>query len=231
MSKKSSFVMKNHFDAHDVKTSFGLLESKFGISSKEVADAVSGNEAALQKIGQANKVAEKVIHFMPKIASAMRNVIKGTEVFHKEMGSLAQQAATATTSINSSINSTIHANKKYINQLDEQKQAFIYQNEAEQTRHENQTDFDKLKYNIDKNIIDVDYSAKVVDLNNRPALKQLSATQAYEMKRKEMLLEHGDEAPVHLISNRQYQVNEQESTQPKPKNITQSWLRSLGIDL
>lgn len=229
MSKKSSFIIKNHHDDHDTKTSFNLLESKFGISKDEIINAVSGDEGAIQKIGEAQKIGQKILHFMPRISEAVRTAIKATEVYNKELGSIAQDAAKSATAINQSINSTIHGNRKYLNTLEEQKQTFQYQSTIESERHEYQTKYNQTQYIIDRNIWNVDSDAKAVDLANKPKLKQITADQAYELKRQEYLLEHGDTAPLDLINERQY-VPASNQTKPKPKeNLAASFLRSLGF--
>jgi hypothetical protein len=229
MSKKSSFTIKNHFEQHDVKTSFGLLESKFGISQTEILNAMSGDETAIKRIGQAQKIGKQIIEFMPRIGEAVRTAIRATEVYHKELGSLAQDAAKSTTSINSTINSTINANRKYINQLEEQKQISEFDKKIEAERHTYTMKYDKLKYDIENSIRSVDGDAKTIDLQNKPIYKQLDADEAYNLKRREQLLQYGDTAPLELITERRY-VSSPNQLEPKPKeNIAASFLRSLGF--
>lgn len=211
------FKLKNHFVNKDLRTPENLLKSHFAIDKDTIVQVLAGDEKAAQYVGEMGRQGRLTQEVMPKIAANIIDAIKGTEVYNVETSKVLNQGMRSTTAINKAVDSVELESLKYRNQDEERKLSLSQGRDTENKRHQYALEYMNTKHTIDSNIQTVDAEFKVVEQNDRPALKQVDEESRYHSKLIGHLLDKGNQATPELVRKKEYlgsgQVN---ATQAQP---------------
>jgi len=207
--------IKNHVSKKAKRIS-GMLKGKFGFDLALVNQALQGNKAALQAIGEAARQGQQVLELMPLLKDACTTIEKATEEYNKGVADILKQGATSAINTDKAIMQTMLANQKYVHQRSELAAEFSVAKSTESARHQYAINYIQLKAYIDQYLTKVDNDAKLLDQTNRPELKQFDENNRYDMAVSRHLLQHGDKARVDLIPKREYTT----TTENRPEGKT-----------
>ena len=203
MAKQAGFKIKDHVTPK-AKRITGLLEGKYGLGLNTFNKALKGDLAAIKLIGEAGRQGAKTSELAPMLAQAYINLIKGTEEYNKAVSQIVKQGATSAINIDKAASQALLANQKYGHQRSELAAEFLAGKTAENVRHEYSMNYIKLKAYIDKYLTQIDNTARLTEQTNRPELKQIEENYRYEMTATKHLLQHGEDAQIDLLPQREY---------------------------
>ena len=224
----SKFPIKNHVSKKGKRIS-QVLKGKFGFGLDTLDKALQGDQAALQSIGEAARQGRQVQELMPLLTEAYTTLIKGTEEYNKGIATILKQGATSAINIDKAASQTMLANQKYVNQRKELAAEFGNAKEAEKVRHQYAINYIQLKAYIDTYLTKVDNDAKLIDQSNRPEVKQLEENNRYELAAAKHLIQHGNNARLDLLPQREYlPIDGGQSTRKPSRGVMESVGRILS---
>lgn len=203
MVKQTGFKIKDHITPK-AKRITGLLKGKYGLGLDTFNKALKGDLGAIKLIGEAGRQGAKTSELAPMLAEAYINLIKGTEEYNKAVSQIVKQGATSAINIDKAASQALLANQKYGHQRSELAAEFVAAKTAEKVRHKYSMNYIKIKSYIDQYLTQIDNNAKTLEQANRPYMKQIEEDTRYETVVTKHLLQHGENAQVDLIPQKQY---------------------------
>lgn len=198
-------LLKNHVAKRGARLG-QVLKTKFGFGLDDFRKALAGDQALIQRIGEASKQGRHAQEFAPLLEEAYLNIIRGTEVQNKSEANILKQAGSSGIAIDKAISQTLLASQKYKNQRSELAAEFAGAKAGEAQRHQYAINYLQLKSYIDLYIGGIDGQTRLIEQSNRPEFKQLDENQRYETAVSKHFLQHGDAAQPNLIPQKQYSL-------------------------
>ena len=196
--------LKNHV-APKARRIGAVLKSKFDVSLADFDNALSGDVAAAQKIGELARQGRLSSELSPKLAQAYQEIFSGSEAYNKAVSDILVSAGKSAIAIDKAAMNATLANSQYAHKRSELAAEFVNARNAENARHNYQMNYTQIKGYIDAYITSVDNRATLLDQSNRPELKQIAADESYDAKVLNHALDAGDNARIDLIQHKQYQ--------------------------
>lgn len=196
--------LKNHV-APKARRLGQVLKTKFDVSLADFDNALNGDVAAAQKIGELARQGRLSSELAPKLAEAYQQIISGSEAYNKATADILVQAGKSAIAIDKAAMQATLANAKYAHQRSELAAEFVNSRNAENSRHNYQMNYTQIKGYVDACITSVDNRATLIEQSNRPELKQIAADESYDAKVLNHVLAAGENARPDLIQHRNYQ--------------------------
>jgi hypothetical protein len=203
-SKSSNLKLKNHITQKSGRIA-RAIESRFDINMQDFADAVSGDESKIRRIGELSRQGRLASEIAPQIAKAYNEIIDGTTAYNKAMSEVLINAGKSAIEVDKAAMGSALGNKQYMNKKREMAMDYVNATRSEESRHEYQMNYGQIRGYIDAYITSVDNRSSLIDQSNRPELKQVSADEAHKTKVVNELLAKGDKARVDLMPPKDYQ--------------------------
>ena len=204
----STLKLKNHVTGGVIPKSRRInqvLKTKFGVSLDDFTNAMMGDVASTQKIGEMARQGRLSAEFAPKIAQAYHEIINGSTAYNKAISEVLVNAGKSAIEIDKAVMNATLANSQYGHKRSELAAEFVNARHTENQRHNYQMNYTKIKGYIDAYLVGVDNQATLIDQKNRPEIKQLSANEAHQTKLMNEALNRGDDARFDLITQKNYQ--------------------------
>lgn len=182
-----------------------VLKTKFNVTLADFDNALMGDVAAAQKIGEAARQGKLSAELAPKLAQAYTEIINGTAAYNKAVSEILVSAGKSAIEIDKAAMNATLANTQYGHKRSELAAEFVNARNAENQRHNYQMNYTQIKGYIDAYLVGVDQNSSLIDQTNRPELKQIAADESYEAKVINHALDAGDNARFDLIQQKQYQ--------------------------
>ena len=197
--------LKNHI-APKGKLLTQTLTRKFGVSLADFDRAINGDIAAAQKIGELARQGRLSQELAPKLAQAYLEIINGSESYNKATADILLQAGKSAIAIDKAGSQVMLGQQKYIHSRQELAQEFVIGKNAENARHNYQTNYTQIRGYIDAHLVGVDRQTAILEQSNRPEIKQIAANEAYQQKTMNEALNKGENARIDLIPEKDYRT-------------------------
>jgi hypothetical protein len=181
-----------------------VLNSKFGVSIAEFDKVINGDIQAAQKIGELARQGRLSSELAPKLAQAYIDIINGSEAYNQATADILLQAGKAAINIDKSTGQVMLANSKYAHQRQELAQQFIFDRNAENTRHQYQLNYQEIKGYVDAHLVGIDNQTALLEQTHRPEIKQIAANEQLHNRQLNEALSKGDNARYDLIPQKNY---------------------------
>jgi hypothetical protein len=180
------------------------LNSKFGVTLADFDNAIDGDVATAQKIGELARQGRLSSELAPRLAQAYLEIINGSEAYNKATADILVQAGKSAIAIDKAVSQTMLANSRYGHERKELAQQFGIARNVENNRHNYQINYTEIKGYIDAHLIGVDQEAGIIDQSNRPEIKQIAANEQLQARQINEALSKGDNSRYDLIPQRNY---------------------------
>jgi hypothetical protein len=197
--------LKNHVTPKGKRLT-QALNSKFGVTLADFDNAINGDVATAQKIGELARQGRLSSELAPRLAQAYLEIINGSEAYNKATADILVQAGKSAIAIDKAVSQTMLANSRYGHERKELAQQFGIARNVENTRHNYQINYTEIKGYIDAHLVGVDQEAAILDQSNRPEIKQIGADEQLQARQINEALSQGDNTRYDLISQKQYQT-------------------------
>lgn len=216
MSNKSKYI-RDHVGTYAPR-SREATNKHYGINNALILKAVNGDDAALKAIGDMGEVGDRMTALMPTIKDKLNSYVNGLTEYNKALSELYQNGAKGSAQITDAGSKLTLAEAKYKNLMTESKESLAIGLNQEHDRHTDRMDIIKLQAWIDRHTNEVNVQANWDSVNNKPAMMQLKADKDYNSKKSQHILEHGSNADLSLIPQKQYVT-----TTERVWNTVKSW--------
>jgi hypothetical protein len=196
--------LKNHFTGKAGRLK-QALKTKFDVTLDDFNNALSGDVASAQKIGELARQGRLSTELAPKLAQAYIEIINGSTAYNKAVSEILVNAGKSAIEIDKSVMNATLANTQYGHKRSELAAEFVNSRNAENQRHNYQMNYTQIKGYIDAYLVGVDQKSTLIEQSNRPELKQIQANETYDAKVINHALDAGDNARFDLIQQKQYQ--------------------------
>lgn len=197
--------LKNHVTPKGKRLT-QALNSKFGVTLTDFDNAINGDVATAQKIGELARIGRLSSELAPRLAQAYLEIINGSEAYNKATADILVQAGKSAIAIDKAVSQTMLANSRYGHERKELAQQFGIARNVENFRHNYQLNYTEIKGYIDAHLVGVDQDAAILDQSNRPEIKQIAADEQLQARQINEALSQGDNARYDLIPQKQYQT-------------------------
>lgn len=214
--------MKDHISGK-TKSIKKQFRRYFGFDFTSIIKACNGDKTAIKLIGEKGRKGRIAQEVAPVIAQSTIDALKGTATYNKALADIAIEGARSGIAIDRSVMNATLSNAKYRNDRQEIAKEFVNRRDAEKFRHETTMEYLGIKGEIDKHISTVDTQARLSNELNRPAVKQMQASEQQEMDVTKHLLTYGDKSQLNLLPTKNYVLEEK-----KKKSLWSGWLRLFG---
>lgn len=214
--------MKDHISGK-TKSIKRQFRKYFGFDFTSIIKACNGDKTAIKLIGEQARKGRIAQEVAPVIAQSTVDALKGTAAYNKALADIAIEGARSGIAIDRGVMNATLANAKYRNDRQETAMEFVNRRDAEKFRHETTMEYLGIKGEIDKHISTVDTQARLSNELNRPAVKQMQASEQQEMDVTKHLLTYGDKSQLDLLPTKNYVLEEK-----KKKSLWSGWLRLFG---
>lgn len=211
--------MKDHI-AGKTKSIKRQFRKYFGFDFSSIIKAMNGDKTEIKKLGEQGRKGRIAQEIAPVVTQAAIDAMKGTAAYNKALSDVAVEGARSGITIDRSVMNATLANHKYLNDRQETAKEFVNRRDAEKFRHESTMEYLDIKGEIDKHISTVDAQSRISGELNRPATKQLQASEQQEIDITKHLLTYGNESRLDLLATKNYALDEK-----KKKKLWSGWLR------
>lgn len=178
---QQSTRLKNHVAPKGKRLS-QALNSKFGVTLADFDNAINGDVATAQKIGELARQGRLSSELAPRLAQAYLEIINGSEAYNKATADILVQAGKSAIAIDKAVSQTMLANSRYGHERKELAQQFGIARNVENNRHNYQINYTEIKGYIDAQLVGVDQEAGILDQSNRPEVKKIAANEQLQQR-------------------------------------------------
>jgi hypothetical protein len=175
-----------------------------GFSIAELQRALAGDEAALQKLGEARREGEMTSVLMPAIIETIKSKVKNEKDWNLFIADYVKEGSEAATAIDKANRQTRLATVSYGNKQRENAEQFRGAWELEKGRHKFAIDYNRAKIFADLVFQQVDGEVAILDQKSRLKLRQINEDRKHLIKSSQHYLEYGEEANLELIQKKDY---------------------------
>jgi hypothetical protein len=180
------------------------LDRKFGVTLSDFDEAINGDIAAAQKIGELARQGRLSQELAPKLAQAYLEIINGSEAYNRATADILLQAGKSAIAIDKAGSQVMLGQQKYVHSRQELAQEFVIGKNTENSRHAYQMNFTQIKGYVDAHLVEVDRQSAILEQSNRPEIKQIAADEQYQTKAMNEALNKGETARYDLIPQKEY---------------------------
>ena len=200
--------LKNHISSLDTKTLQNVLNTRFGVSIKDLEEIISGNPDAAKKIGEFGRQGRFASKYAPKAAQSIIDGIQGTLALNEATASILQEAGKADIKIQKAGSKTLLSNQRYNHDKSENAQEYAASKELEDKRHDYANAYIEMRSFYDQYFLSIDEDSRLEQQGFRPDLKQIKEDQRIQEQTISHLLEHGKNDHLELLPTKDYLTTE-----------------------
>jgi hypothetical protein len=175
-----------------------------GFSVAELQRALTGDTAALKKLGEVYREGEMASVVMPSIIKTIQAKVKNEKDWNQFLGQYVKDGSEAAIAIDKATNQASLANAKYMHGRKELTEQFKAAWEMEKGRHKFAINYNRAKLFADLVFQKVDGVVALKEQGSRIKLRQIDENKKYEIESSQHLLEYGADANLDLIQKRDY---------------------------
>lgn len=180
------------------------LNPKFGLSMNLLIRALHNDKTALKKLADMGKEGAMISDLAPQVKERALQAIQGTQDLNQALSEVLKAAGKSGLAIDKAVNSTELANTNLLHQQAEMEIDFTAAKEREEVRHNQATNYIKMKAWLDKHFLSVDGDYKLLQAELMPEIKQQSINLQHDKDMGHYYLEVGSDARQDLKPKKEY---------------------------